>query len=232
MSKLWVFSDSYGFLPADRYHEWKDKHWYRLLSDKLGCTEDFKSIAHNGCANEWISFQIEKNFDDIDENDYVVVVATDKDREWFFPNDVGISNIYMHNVGNHISRNHAVAIDYYKHFLKNNYQSDIRFNWYINYIKYKFSNHKLIILPGFENNLTVFNDKFSTKGTLFEICQLEINQIKHRSWENWLQNNRHIDPRVGHLSYCNHQVLSDKLYNSFKRVENLDLTSGFHKEFL
>lgn len=233
MSNLWVFADSYGFLPADRYDEWKNKHWYRLLSDKLGCYKDFKSISHNGCSNEWISFQIENAFQKISADDYIVIITTDKDREWFFPNNVGVSNIYINNIEKHISRNHAVAIDYYKNFLKDNYQADIRFNWYVNYIKYKFRNHQFIIVPGFENNSNsiVYNDNFSTTGTLFDICKSEIKKNDQLAWEKWIRSYGGIDPRVGHLSYQNHKVLSEKIYNCFSNLEDLDLTKDFYEEF-
>lgn len=236
MSKLWVFSDSYGFLPASRFNEWKDKHWYRLLSDKLNCNEDFKSVAHNGCPNEWISYQIENCFKEINYDDYIIVVVTDKEREWFFVDNVGLGNIYQNNVNQHVNHQQGIALDYYKHFLTDNYQSELRFNWYLHYLNSKFNNYNIIILPGFENMSTLpikYNLNFEVYGSLFDICKSEIIGNSDDSWHDWIfEKHKGIDPRVGHLSYQNHSILSEKLYDCFINKNNIDLNSGFYEEIL
>ena len=97
------------------------------------------------------------------------------------------------------------------------------------------NNLNLILLPGFESGEDGFpiNGRYKVKGSLFNIG---VNEIKGKTIELWHKyiNITHAgqDPRVGHLSYENHVILSKKLSNTFLNNKSLDLTTEFKEDFL
>ena len=230
--KLWIFGDSYGTFHRDG-DKLKDWHWMWSLTEKLG-HENFYNICEDGVANEWIYFQFIDNSPLIDkENDTIIFITTQINRQWFFPENEGVGNILM-GVDEYVTKDQAKAIDLYNKHLTDNPQNAIRFQWLlyaINFLKEK-ENLNLLILPGFENEPYFVNNNIQIKGSLLYPC---INEVKGKSmdtWLDWMKKIKGRDPREGHLSERNHPILAEKLFNTIRNKAVLDLTAGFEEEFI
>lgn len=231
---LWIFGDSYGQLPGKGdFEKLKDQLWITMLTEKLNHV-NFFNICHNGAANEWIYYNFVNNIYQIDPvHDTIIFITTQIHRQWFFYDNIGVSNHYMNGIEEYVNKDQAKAIKYYQKYLSDNPQDLVRGQWLLyalEMIKLK-KEYNLIILPGFRETQIDYGD---SKGSLFDICVNEIKGKNIESWSNWLiaDPRQGHDPRIGHLSLKNHNVLANKLYNCAKKEEILDLTSGFFEEIL
>lgn len=234
MSKIWVFGDSYA-VPFFEKPGPEAVHWSSLLALKLKC-DAVEIRAHNGAANEWIYFQFQQNLPNITEDDYVIFVSTQIERRWFFLNNIGSSNFGVSNLSEAaLSRDEKTALKYYATYLDNPIMSSVLFNTICNSIHYVSKNQNLntLILPGFEEAGYPISGKYTVTGSLFDVGVNEIKGKNNKAWFNFIANtHKGLDPRIGHLSYVNHCILTDKLYDTFTNNKILDLTTGFEEEIL
>lgn len=232
--KLWIFGDSYGTFHRSG-DELKDWHWMWSLTEKLG-HENFYNVCENGVANEWIYHQLISNSPMINsETDTVIFIATQSDRQWFFTDNEGVGNINMGtSLEKYVTKSQHIAIDHYVRHLTDNPQNSIRFQWLLyglNFLKEQ-NNLNLLILPGFESEGFFLNKEFTIKGSLLDPCIKEVKGRSMESWLNWKNQIGGVDPREGHISNCNHPILSEKLFQTIKHKQVLDLTTGFEEEFI
>jgi hypothetical protein len=233
MKKLWVFGDSYGYLDQDRYEQSKDWHWISLLSNSL-TNSKFVTLSHYGAANEWIYYQFRQHLEQITENDYVVVISTQFDRRWFFPDNVGACNLNIRNYDtDRLSKDQRNAVNQYLMYLRNPLVGPLSFEMFCYSLHYISSIKKLnlLIVPGFEEEGFPLSGKYTVSGSLFDVCKNEIKGKDVKSWYNFIsEKHQGLDPRFGHLSKENHLVLAEKIKNTFTKNEILDLTQGFYEE--
>lgn len=230
---LWIFGDSYGTFHREG-DELKDWHWMWNLTDRLN-HENFYSICQDGVANEWIYYQFIDNSKNINpETDTIIFITTQINRQWFFPENEGIGNILMGPLDDYVTKDQSKAIDLYNKHLTDNPQNQIRFQWLLyglNFLKEN-NNLNLFILPGFENEGFFLNKDVNIEGSLLTPCINEVKGKSMKSWLNWMGGNKGVDTREGHLSECNHPILAEKLFQSIKNKQKLDLTRGFIEEIL
>ena len=230
--KLWIFGDSYGTFHRDG-DELKDWHWMWSLTEKLG-HENFHNICKDGIANEWTYYQFIDSSPLINKStDTIIFITTQIDRQWFFPDNEGVGNILM-GVDDYVTKDQSKAIDMYSRHLTDNPQNHIRFQWLLyalNFLKRK-EDLNLLVLPGFENEGFFLNDHVDVKGSLLNPCVAEVKGRTMKDWQKWMGKQHGLDPREGHLSECNHLILSEKLFETIKNNTTLDLTTGFKREFL
>lgn len=230
---LWIFGDSYATIPKEDYEINKEWYWIPSLADKLG-HHNFYNIAHNGAANEWSYYNFVNNLHLINpKEDSIIFITTQVHRQWFFTDNIGVSNHYMSGIENYVDKDRVTAIRYYQKYLSDNPQDHIRAQWLLYslfYIKQR-KDLNLIILPGFREDELDYGDSI---GSLFDVCINEVKGKTIESWNKWLTNKKNLgsDPRVGHLSKQNHKVLTNKLYNTFVNKSLLDLSTGFEEEIL
>lgn len=226
---LWIFGDSYGTFhrPGDELKDW---HWMWNLADKLN-HKNFYNICEDGVANEWIYFQLMQNSDKITEDDTVIFITTQFNRQWFFPGNDGVGNIMIPNLSNYVKKEEAVAIDFYLKYLTDNPQNHIRFQWLLYALNFLKNNKiKLFIVPGFENEGFDFGAKIT--GSLFDVCYKEAKGKTFDNWAKWIKSQGGKDPRESHISKCNHPVLAEKLYQTIVNDNDLDFSTGFKQDFL
>lgn len=230
---LWIFGDSYGTIhrPSDQIKDW---HWMWQLTDLLG-HENFYNICKDGVANEWSYQQLILHADQIDsQNDTIIFISTQLNRQWFFPGNDGIGNLNMPTYNSYVTKEEFEAVSLYRKYLTNNPQDTIRYQWLlyaINFLAIK-HNLNLLVVPGFESENFFINNKIKTIGSLFDVCMHEIKGKNFDSWGKWIGAYNGVDPREGHISECNHPILAKKLYNSIRHNADLDLTTEFYEEIL
>jgi hypothetical protein len=233
MKNLWVFGDSYA-IPYQNDLESR-VHWQFPLMKNLNC-DGVKTFAQFGAPNEWIYNQFTEQLNEITPNDFVIFVSTQINRRWFFPDNVGSSNFGVKHIDlADLSSEQQTALNYYKIYLDNPIMSSINFECLCNSIHYVSEKNKinLLILPGFEQKGYPISGRYQVSGSLFDICKNEVKGKDLDSWSNFISNiHKGCDPRVGHLSKDNHQILADKLSATFLKNKILNLEQGFREEFL
>ena len=234
MKNLWVFGDSYA-VPYHTNTQEPRVHWQFSLMENLNC-DSVKTFAQNGAPNEWIYNHFTEQLNEITPNDFVVFVSTQINRRWFFPDNVGSSNFGVkHSDLADLSSEQQTALNYYKIYLDNPVMSFINFECLCNSIHYVSQKNKinLLILPGFEQKGYPISGRYQVSGSLFDICVNEVKGKDLDSWTNFISNiHKGRDPRVGHLSQDNHEILADKLAATFLKNKILNLEQGFREEFL
>jgi len=236
MNKLWIFGDSYGHLDQAAYDQSKDWHWIPVLAKQLVTDEKFITISHFGAPNEWIYYQVRQHLDHISSDDYVVVISTQFDRRWFFPENIGASNLTV--INDHtdkLTNDQKNAARQYLSHLTNPLLGPLMFEMFcysLHYLTVK-KNLNLLIIPGFEENGFPISGKYNVTGSLFDICKNEVKGKTQRNWHDFIaKTHQGMDPRIGHLSQDNHLILAEKIKNTFLNNDVLDLTTNFKEEIL
>lgn len=220
---LWVFGCSFSVAEPPSL---EDKHpsWPEILAGKMKLTE-YRNYAHWGVSNEYIIDQFMKHDPEIQPGDTVIIQLTEKSRQWFIKDSPEISNFYVVDLENHVSKEQKKAIDMYIAHLDRDETQVMRYAltcMAINHISDVRQDVRVMILPG-------FNAVPGVVGTMLEICNNEFATEESRL--NWY--NKHlIDIRTNHMSEINHHILAEKIFHVFNTGTVLDLTTGFKTGFL
>lgn len=229
MSKMWIFGDSYGTHLANNKEKITPWFWAYNLGKRLGCKE-YKNLSQWGVGNEFIYHEIELHSSEISSEDYVIVISSSISREWLIEEEPTLSNFYVDNLHQQVTRDQYNAIVMYVNnlqFYRKKQLNFIKMLGSIHYLTDKF-NWNLIVIPGFENEGFPVSHKYTVKGSLFDVCYNEFESKKDTEWfYNEFSNT--IDRRAGHLTKNNHKILEDKLYNTFTKNNILDLTTEFEE---
>lgn len=227
MSNLWVFADSYGVHIEQNSQAYNDWFWAFQLAKKLNC-ENYFNLSQMGVSNDYIQSLIMENESKISSNDYVIVISTSIYRKWFIKDKPWISNLAVNNLLEHTNKNFVAAVhDYYK-FLYNPTIDNLNFHKYLGWIHYmtQKNNWNLIIIPGFEEKGFPVSGKYNVIGSLYDVCYKEFTNEHEKNWY-YDVHCRGRDKRSGHLLKVNHNILCDKIYNTFVNDSKLDLNNGF-----
>jgi hypothetical protein len=229
MSNLWVFGDSFTI------HSEKNEKisWTYKLAKKLG-VKNYYNYSQFGAANDFITSMLETYAKEIKSDDYIIVLVTYKSRIWFFEDHPELGNLNTVSdilIKKYYDKNTVKAINYYQRYLESERLCNIRLSWlygYLQNLESYFPN--LMILPAFDNGFHVDNN-FEVIGSLFTIGCDEYKT--HKESELIFKNKwKRFDMRSGHMSPCNHDILAEKIYNSFTNKVPLILCDDFEKHFI
>lgn len=220
---IWVFGDSY----AEENHV--DYQWYKQLGVLLD--QPVTAIGQAGLSNDFISNQLRLHLeaDQIQSQDWVIVLQTQFTRQWFFEDRPHLSNFAHHNDPTAIgmSRDEKRATDNYLKYLFN--PSSLRFQTFSNSIANQgmcawIAGCDCLNLPAFDNGVLPYNPRTHVTGTLTEWISL----LEFATAEDFQTHLKQPggDTRVNHLSEANHTRLAQKLADS-RTTGVLDLTQGF-----
>lgn len=233
MSKLWIFGDSYAELPHESYTEHPDFHppYQHQLAEKLG-VDELEVHGSPGVAASWIYLKVKEKFPDIKPDDYVFIAWTSRHRKWFFRDMPEHSNIYLRDLAKIMHKDEAEAVKSYLAYLKNDEADMLELNAYTSSVAYSFASNQIAYIgtSGFEEDEhLIFNPFTEVKGSLGHVC---FEEFKDRDqWDRCMKIGGYVDRRLNHMSWPSHDVLAEKLYESFTKRVPLDMTTGFPKGF-
>lgn len=232
MKKLWVFGDSYGVHIAQDPTSVTPWFWAYDLAKKLKC-DQYENHCQMGVSNEYIHYMIKKYEDQIKEDDYVIVITTSVLRKWFFEDRPFISNFYINNFNENVSREEFESVRRYVVHLNNPNLNDIYFEDFLGWLHFKSikNNWNALIIPGFEGEGFSISYKYTVKGSLVDICSNEFFSDEDAKWFYDIYSCRR-DARAGHLIKDNHKILCDKIYNTFTNNDTLDLRKDFFEKVI
>lgn len=240
MANLWIFGDSYGVSlrrnPSGGHRELTNDEltannwiWYCSLAKRLGC-ENTINFCMSGVSNDYILHQLTNQIHNIEPNDYVIVISTSVLRKWFFEKSPELGNFYTAEFIKRASKGQYRAIMEFTKHLDNPILPSLDFCKFLWSIHFLTDQHQwnLLVLPGFEQQGFPISHNYQVKGTLVDICFKEFDSEETADWF-YQTFSASVDVRPGHLSRSNHEILSEKLFNTLTANCELDLTSGFHK---
>lgn len=229
MKKLWVFGDSFTV------HSEKNQEisWTYKLAKKLGVKE-YRNHSQFGASNEYITAYLEASLKDIDKDDYIIILVTFKSRIWFFYDHPELSNLNAATddlIKKAYGKNTVKAVEYYQKYLESERVQSLRLNWYYGYLQHLESFYpNLMIIPAFDNGFHLDNN-YETIGSLFTIGENEYESLDVKS-KVFIKRWNRFDMRSGHMCPDNHDILAEKIYNTYTNKIPLDLNNGFIKNII
>lgn len=238
---LYVVGDSFSYhFRCEEYskniHAQNAPLWHRRIASMLG-VQYLKNYSVAGVSQDYIFQQLDKEvFPNITQDDYLIIVPTDRSRFWFFQDDPGLSNfssvagtgsIGIKKYIQEEEKQNSV-LGFISHIQRE--ELDTLWNtWRFGWLSYKVKNLRPpLILQGFDNdNLSeVWENLNFSKGSLSKVQQKECNEGDPFVW--W----KGKDLRYNHLCISNHIILADKIYDFFVNDNVVDLNIGFCKNIL
>lgn len=220
MRTIWTFGDSFtngdgcietqGIRDGDTkyYYEYKkieDDIWPTLLSKKTSC--DIKNMGKSGASNDYIIDSIIDNFDNILENDIVIIEKTFYQR-FDIPNLN--KNVFHTQYGESL---YTMDID-----LKNNKydKNKLEIETILNY-GILFANHKLFKERQFKRFNFIKNQLKNKKAIVFI---WDIEDFRNGNVERIIE---HTNGKIKdfHFSFNGHRQFSDFLFNSIFQEKTL-----------
>lgn len=228
---LWIYGDSFAV-------DWKvDWGWMRQLAPRLKVDNcHVQSCA--GTNNEWIlkTFADDKH----QAGDVVIIFLTEPSRHWFFKDRPHLSNLASiidtkdaADVKREDGDKFEAIMQYYAHLHRDDLV-DFRLQMMTDFIRVKSIEReiKLQVIPAFPMNID-WTDLYPVKGNMtFSICDREFTG----GWEDiqsWYSQS--IDTRANHMTFENHCVFADILYERFTKgggvldLEDPRFQTGFLK---
>lgn len=235
--KLIILGDSFGFLDLKHQYLWQ-------LSVASTLKRDLVNIAANGASCNWLLSKLLHAEDGINEDDLLILIVPYWERMCIWPQSPDLTSLAcLDSLGKHelsnakwepYTKKEREAFESYFLYLKNdNFILSLYaalLHW-VNSIGSRLK-QKPLILFGFapEYSTIHLNNCDIAPGFLFDVC---INEFKSIDlWYKIIENTPFIDPRIGHLSECNHKILSEKLIAYYTNGTVPDLTTGFQQFFL
>jgi len=229
MPRLYIVGDS--FTAAEKQGRDQEKTWWFRLAQKLGCN-GFTNFSMIGSAQEYAWYMLQVQLDQIQPDDYLLIVATHPARRWWTVEDPTLGKVEFLKEASHIDPIIAKTAEMWERYIQRPQLDSVatlqRIGW-LSAIVDKRKWRKPLLIFGFDQMIPGYDDfdniKFS-KGSLTEnVATPEIpGGHTNNAYNSLIQG---IDPRYNHLCLRNHDVLLDKVYNTFANDLELDLTTEF-----
>jgi len=233
MPNLHVYGDSYVESPMPDYLRLvksgeQPGPWYYEVGKGLDVDEMY---VHGvmGFSNESIYDKWKANLHQIKPGDYVIVVMTEVNRRWFFPEYPEFSNLALKGKEHFFKKEEVVAINQYLKYLDNPSVGPIMADTISQTIGFncmQIGVEHALIIPGFAAvEPYTYSPYTKNVGNLGLPCFAEF--ISDKVYQGCMANTESVDARLNHLSWVNHEVMARKALASIKLGKDLDLTTGF-----
>lgn len=219
--KIWIYGDSYCT------NEDVDYAWFNKLSDFTKC--EIQVCGMRGVSNDWIAKQIRDDSEHHSSGDWIIMVATQEDRQWFWNDRPWAGNWQNHTDPQKVlgvsKAEHAAAKGWVKHLYNQEviaWNSFVQTAWLAAYTMPK--DIKFLVIPGFLNSLQPYNPWIHVTGSLTEFvsyCEFASDSEYKKELKGPFG-----DTRVNHMNPHNHGVLAQKIAKAITHG-SLDLTQGF-----
>lgn len=234
MSTVYFFGDS--FSAAHKNARDQEKTWWYNLAKKLGGT-GFLNLSMIGSSQEYSFYMIASKINDITPDDQIIITLTHPSRRWWVASDPTLGKPEIVKEANHVDPQIGKTAELWQRYVQNEYLDVIatvqRLGWLSRLVS-KRNWRKPIVLfcfdqlvPGIED----FDNIIFSRGSLTEnISTPEVPGGHSRNnYNNLLKG---VDFRYNHLCLTNHAILTDKVYNTITKNDELNLTTGFRKNLL
>jgi hypothetical protein len=209
--------------------EWKEVNWPDQLA-KLLKVDKLSIHAQYGCSNNYISWNMRQQHQNIKPGDRIVVVTTSIKRWWWFKDLPYCSNSNATSSIDLTSKQIRAIEHFMLELQDNEVDQKISLENMIAWV-YAVSHHlnsSVAIIPGFEH----IKGMHTCTGSLYEVDWKEHDSNEQEAKQLFLDKNDNRDPKDCHLSEHNHIILAEKLYDHFTYQQPIDLTTGFKQNII
>jgi len=221
---LHIFGDSFS-IPSTLYQHSSFKLWTEHLQELTKC-DHIMNHAKEGVSNDYIFNCLLNESKNFQTDDVVIVQTTNAERQWFFKNKPELSNLYIKDIHEHISKNEYETIQNFIKYLDTTHLIPIHLTMFIlavDSIKIKFPSIKFCIVPGWDSVPQV-------QGNLIKVSNEEF--VSSSALAKWY-NTHKSDPRPNHIQHQkNHLVLAEKIHNFLFKDVQLNFEQGFETKFI
>jgi hypothetical protein len=139
----------------------------------------------------------------------------------------------VNNVQQNTSIEFASAVRHYITHLYNEEAEKINFHQFLGWLHYTSDKHRwnMLVIPGFEEQGYPISHRYQVIGSLFDICKNEFSTQEDLKWF-YDVHGKGRDKRSGHLLRMNHEILCQKIFDTYTDNLPLDLNQGFNKNII
>jgi len=226
---LRIVGDSFASTEMGGYG--KDRTWFSQLGEMLGAEVMNNSMIGAPQDFSWYSLHDWAPF--VSPDDYLVIILTHPARFWFVEDDPTMGKAdhlreFAFKYGQGVADAAGLYVTYLQRPKLDTVFLENRLGWLAYNAHYRGWRRPLVI-KAFPQTMPMAEEYpilNLSKGDLTEVSSRE---IIGRDFNKWCKG---YDIRFNHLCMRNHTVLTDKIYHSLTTDTQLDLTTGFHEDFL
>lgn len=238
MSTLYVIGDSFSAIEMD--NEGIDRVWPALVRDKLGVTNMINN-SMIGASQDYTWFGLVDWRNHIKPDDYLIVTLTHPSRQWFVHDDPTLGKAehirekaHVHGYDPLLDKTAEAAAQYIE-FLQRPELDILHLENRLAWLAYQsrlLGWRKPLVLLGFKQKAPYafeYSDVRFSKGDLSDDIshpEYKIN-VTPKDYNNFMLGE---DPRFNHMCLSNHEILAEKIAQSFINDTELDLTDGSFKQ--
>ena len=220
---LWVFGDSFSVKSNT------DETYLNFLAEKLPVSINYQS--HGGTSLEYSYYRFNEVWDQIKEDDLVLITLTDIYRTWVNRDNPD------YGMWGEIDRQTEKWLNLYKTEYYIEEEKYARLDIFFSAIdsRLKFLKSKPILLWCFRDEFKEGKVRVKPSSIQFSKgCLIDISSQEFCSEEDKpIINSIFLDNRPNHLSLVNHHILTSKLIEGFNNNSGeIDLTEGFKSKFI
>lgn len=241
-TKLWIFGDSWSalFPNYDPERVWTRQLAHRL-SQHLGHGVQLRNISLVGSAQDWMISEYVSALEQIEPDDYVVIILTSPARYWYFEEIPSLSNWNILDFDSVVSKERARAVELYIKHIQRPHIDSVALLGRLSIIAYETLTRgfrRPLIVKGFIQDLgpaEYFKELNIAEGELTFIQYGEYQdkaRVEHLSAQGQPGYFKGADCRFNHLCLSNHDVLVDKFLEGMIADTSPDLTTGFHENLV
>lgn len=230
MSTMYIFGDS--FVAAEKNARDQERTWWYRAAKKLDC-DGFQNWAFIGSSQEYTWYMLQSFIDKINPNDYLLISMTHPGRRWWWQEDPSLGRPEFIRDRQEIDPKIANTAEMWERYIQRPVldilPSANRLGW-LAYHVLKRNLRRPMILMGFEQvtpDLDLYSQDLNiSKGFMTEhVANLEIVGGNNADVYNSIIKGH--DPRYNHMCLSNHEIMIDKVVDSFISDTAIDLTRGF-----
>ena len=240
--RLWIFADSFGVCDPKRDSE---RVWTRQLAKKLsqhiGQPIELFNYSLIGCSQDWTVSSYMSFVEQMQSQDYVVIVLTSASRYWYFEDQPTLTNWNIIDLDQQVGRDRARAAETYLKYIQRpslDYLQTVSRLGLIAYQTHIRNLRKPLMVRAFDDHVDLalkWPDLNWTQGCLAEIQWVEYQDANElladyeRSGQGYFKG---YDCRYNHMCLSNHDILSDRLAAQLIDGTVADLSQGYVGELI
>ncbi len=235
--RLWIFADSFGVCDPkqDSARVWTRQLAHRL-SQKISQPIELFNYSLIGCSQDWTTSSYMSFVDQMQSQDYVIIVLTSSARYWYFEDQPTLTNWNIIDLDQQVGRERARAAEMYlKHIQRpslDHFQTVCR----LGLVAYETQRRGLrapLMIRAFDDHVNpcdTWPDLTWAQGSLAEIQWTEYTNASdlladyEKSGQGYFKG---YDCRYNHMCLSNHDILSERLAEQLVSGTPADLSTGY-----
>lgn len=228
---LWTFGGSYIKKERDKFLNQYNDQWIQIVAHETN--SNLNCCCLGGSSIDWIYKKFIDNYNNIQENDIVIVTFTAIDRRWLFK-DHPDQAYCRESPNNNIEENKALK--YYTLYLDNPIPYEyylLNFLHMLNLLTEKKNLHTILLTCSSDTENFLFN-----RIDDFKFLNIALGNLLNISFKEYdLDTRENLDILASefltnHMLASNHRILANKIISNIQHNTLIDLNIGFKENLI